>query len=100
MQQVGRYSLSLSLSPTDGMEGEASRLPRARSRRRRHATMVTPTDFREIVAARAEGRALAFGRSARAEQAEQRRVSVLLADDELGALQESKSARLGLCSPF
>lgn len=58
------------------------------SRRRRHTTMVTKAEFREVVAARDEGRLLDPTRLAATAAGDGKRlVSVLLTDDELGRLQ-------------
>ena len=64
------------------------------SRRRKHTTMVTKSEFREVVAARAEGRPLDPRKIvASANPADNKRVvSVLLADDELERLVIGREA--------
>ena len=71
--------------------------------------MVSTAEFREIVASRAEARALddrtlglanalSLSRSTAA-GGEQRRVSALLSDEEIGALQRARVAALSFAEP-
>ena len=72
-------------SPFGSRQGLGARGP---SRRRRHTTMVTRAEFREVVAARSDGRALDPMRLVSRDGADDRRlVSVLLTDEEVERLQ-------------
>ena len=89
------------IAPSLRLTNQATKaVPRSRdSRRRRHTTMVTTSEFREIVTGRAEGRELRFAATAKeAGKAEPRRVSVLLSDDEVELLQRSRRGLVYLVS--
>ena len=70
------------------------------ARRRRHTTMVNPAEFREIMAARSEGRALSFTylipHGTLGASGSERRVSVLLADDEVERLQQARMGAIAI----
>ena len=97
-------SLRLSLNEQMGASGGVAKGPRGTVRkcsRRRHTTMVTRTEFREIVAARSDLRPIDPARMVSPQSREQgtselqlrpdrRQVSVLLNDDELERLQRGR----------